>query len=183
MKVPLSHCFAACKSVTVPRPISAFRCSMRFKWRLSSVSHQANMDPTLHSPAFQHLLPCHHLLVVMNTRHPSHDHCNRAIVILRPPSASNHLHDLEIRVLFGLIRAEFPSNGVFDDNHVTRQVDPNGKSRRTTNDTKTTVDESLLNSHSVVGCKTRMMYRDASFDEFWSSFSRPSCGRKEHPYL
>ena len=51
-----------------------------------------------------------------------HDDSNGAVVKLRSASSAQHLHDLQIRVLFAAGRVAVVCHRVFDDDHMARQV-------------------------------------------------------------
>lgn len=86
-------------------------------------------------PALQSLLATDHFLVVWHFLCPSHNDCDAAIVVLRSSRTTKHLHDLKVSVLFETTGAiALVGHCVLDDDHVTRQIHTDSKSRRATND-------------------------------------------------
>jgi len=133
----------------VPRPISAFRCSIRLMcsldWSIKSLESERN-----YSLAFQYLLAIDHLLVGFCLVRVCHDDGNRVFVELRATCSTHHLQNLQIRELFHLTLLK--TDCVLDDDHMTRQVDPHSKCGRTTNDAELAGEVGFLNHCSIFRC-------------------------------
>lgn len=70
-------------------------------------------------PALQNFLSADHLFVVTHMLQPCHDDSDSTVIKLWPPSATKHLHDLKVRVLFAASRCiVLIRYCVLDDDHV-----------------------------------------------------------------
>jgi hypothetical protein len=88
----------------------------------------------------------------------SHDHSYDAVIKLRPAGATQHLHNLQIRILLATSSgATLIGDSSLDDYHVTGQIDAYGKGRGTANDANMAFKVSLLDSVSILQAQPSMM--------------------------
>lgn len=116
---------------------------------------------------FEGVLARDDLLISLDFILASKNGCAGGPLVLRSACSPQHLHDLEIRIL---LRASITiSYSALKDNHVAREVNAHGQSRRAADDVDAAADEALLDCLTIFWNEAGVMEGDASDHKSWGT--------------